>query len=199
LGTILILDEYFSDAKRVLSDSYSPQQELTFEASLACIMKSVTLGGKILVCGNGGSHADSLHFAGELVNYFTRPHRAIPVIALGSNSAVLTAWANDHTYETQFEREVEAFGDSRSVLIGFSTSGKSLNVINAFKKAKSIGMKNIAFTGLTGSKLLYDFVDHVLFASTDVTPRVQETHIVMYHALCAEFENRYQLLEEKLR
>jgi D-sedoheptulose 7-phosphate isomerase len=195
----LILDEYFSDAKRVLSDSYSPQQELTFEASLACIMKSVTLGGKILVCGNGGSHADSLHFAGELVNYFTRPHRAIPVIALGSNSAVLTAWANDHTYETQFEREVEAFGDSRSVLIGFSTSGKSLNVINAFKKAKSIGMKNIAFTGLTGSKLLYDFVDHVLFASTDVTPRVQETHIVMYHALCAEFENRYQLLEEKLR
>jgi D-sedoheptulose 7-phosphate isomerase len=162
-------------------------------------MKSVTLGGKILVCGNGGSHADSLHFAGELVNYFTRPHRAIPVIALGSNSAVLTAWANDHTYETQFEREVEAFGDSRSVLIGFSTSGKSLNVINAFKKAKSIGMKNIAFTGLTGSKLLYDFVDHVLFASTDVTPRVQETHIVMYHALCAEFENRYQLLEEKLR
>ncbi len=199
MGTILILDEYFSDAKRVLSDSYSPQQELTFEASLACIMKSVTLGGKILVCGNGGSHADSLHFAGELVNYFTRPHRAIPVIALGSNSAVLTAWANDHTYETQFEREVEAFGDSRSVLIGFSTSGKSLNVINAFKKAKSIGMKNIAFTGLTGSKLLYDFVDHVLFASTDVTPRVQETHIVMYHALCAEFENRYQLLEEKLR
>ncbi len=195
----MILDEYFSDAKRVLSDSYSPQQELTFEASLACIMKSVTLGGKILVCGNGGSHADSLHFAGELVNYFTRPHRAIPVIALGSNSAVLTAWANDHTYETQFEREVEAFGDSRSVLIGFSTSGKSLNVINAFKKAKSIGMKNIAFTGLTGSKLLYDFVDHVLFASTDVTPRVQETHIVMYHALCAEFENRYQLLEEKLR
>lgn len=194
----MILDEYFSDAKRVLSDSYSPQQELTFEASLACIMKSVTLGGKILVCGNGGSHADSLHFAGELVNYFTRPHRAIPVIALGSNSAVLTAWANDHTYETQFEREVEAFGDSRSVLIGFSTSGKSLNVINAFKKAKSIGMKNIAFTGLTGSKLLYDFVDHVLFASTDVTPRVQETHIVMYHALCAEFENRYQLLEEKL-
>jgi D-sedoheptulose 7-phosphate isomerase len=164
---------------------------------LNCILETLRTGGRILVCGNGGSHADSLHFAGELVNFFTRPHRALPVIALGSNSAVLTAWANDHDFDTQFAREVEAFGDSRSILIGFSTSGQSTNVINAFKKSKSMGMKNIAFTGMSGSELLRDFVDYLLVAASDNTPRVQETHIVMYHAMCAEIERRLFEMERK--
>lgn len=185
------LDAYFNEAKEVLSNSFSESQEKTFEEVLICILDCIAKGGRILVCGNGGSHADSLHFAGELVNFFTQPHRALPVIALGSNSAVLTAWANDHEFETQFAREVEAYGDSKSVLIGFSTSGKSSNVLNAFQKSKSLGMKNIAFTGKGGSHLLKDYVDQMFIVASDVTPRIQEVHIIMYHALCAEIELRY--------
>lgn len=189
------LEKYFNESRTVLEKSVSLEQEFAFESSLNCILDALSTGGRILVCGNGGSHADSLHFAGELVNFFTRPHRALPVMALGSNSAVLTAWANDHVFETQFEREVEAFGDSKSVLIGFSTSGKSSNVLKAFHKGKSLGMKNIAFTGISGSKLLANCVDHLLISASDDTPRIQETHIVMYHALCAEVERRILELE----
>jgi D-sedoheptulose 7-phosphate isomerase len=191
------LEQYFNEARITLTNSLTNEQDECFNSSLNCILETLRTGGRILVCGNGGSHADSLHFAGELVNFFTRPHRALPVIALGSNSAVLTAWANDHDFDTQFAREVEAFGDSRSILIGFSTSGQSTNVINAFKKSKSMGMKNIAFTGMSGSELLRDFVDYLLVAASDNTPRVQETHIVMYHAMCAEIERRLFEMERK--
>ena len=96
------------------------------------LLQAIEGGGTILVCGNGGSHADAQHFAGELVNYFTKAHKALSVITLGTNSAVATAWSNDHGFENQFSREIEAYGDKRSVLLGITTSGKSVNINQAF-------------------------------------------------------------------
>jgi D-sedoheptulose 7-phosphate isomerase len=143
----------------------------------------------ILVCGNGGSHSDAQHFAGELVNFFTREHKALKVIALGTNSAVVSAWSNDHSYEEQFAREVEAYGELGSVLIGITTSGRSKNINNAFTKAQSIGMKTIALTSKKAIKNLTKKIDVVIPVPVDETHKIQECHIVIYHALCIFLES----------
>lgn len=193
----LELDKYLSEALDNVNALAAKNQGGEFESALNCILEAIERGGRILVCGNGGSHADALHFAGELVNFFTKPHRALPVVTLGANSVVSSAWANDHNYESQFAREVEAYGSTESVLIGFTTSGRSRNIIESFLKGRSIGMKVIAFTGLTGGALLADFADHILITPSDSTPRIQEGHIILYHALCAELESRFTNLESE--
>lgn len=191
------LNEYFVNALENISTLTSQSQEDAFESAVRSILEAVKSGGRILVCGNGGSHADSLHFAGELVNFFTRPHKALPVIVLGSNSVVSSAWANDHDYESQFAREVEAYGCNKSVLIGFTTSGRSRNIKKSLLKSRSIGMKTIVFTGLTGGTLLADLADCILITPSDSTPRIQEGHVILYHALCAEIELRLCDLESR--
>lgn len=141
----------------------------------------------VLVCGNGGSMADSLHISGELVSRFKLERQGLPVIALGSNLATLTAWSNDYAYETQFAREVEAFGTEDSVIIGLSTSGNSGNVVAAFETARQKGMKSIALTGQGGGKLA-DLADVLLAVPSGDTPRIQEAHVACYHYLCMEVE-----------
>lgn len=100
----------------------------------------VASGGKILICGNGGSAAESSHFAAELVVRYKRDRRAIPAISLTADSAVITACANDYGYERVFSRQIEALGQPGDVLVAFSTSGKSANVLKAIEKAKVLGM-----------------------------------------------------------
>jgi D-sedoheptulose 7-phosphate isomerase len=152
------------------------------------LLLAIESGGTILVCGNGGSHADAQHFAGELVNYFTKKHKALSVIALGTNSAVASAWSNDHGFENQFAREVEAYGDTNSVLLGITTSGKSLNINRAFEKAKLTGTKTIALTSERAINNLDSNVDLVIPVPADETHKIQECHIVIYHALCIYVE-----------
>ncbi len=141
----------------------------------------------VLVCGNGGSMADSLHICAELVSRFKAERQGLPVIALGSNPATLTAWSNDYAYETQFAREVEAFGTEGSIIIGLSTSGNSQNVIAAFEAAREKGMKTIALTGKGGGKLAA-LADVLLPVPSSDTPRIQEAHVAYYHYLCMEVE-----------
>jgi D-sedoheptulose 7-phosphate isomerase len=160
----------------------------TFQEAIYTLVETLNSGGNILVCGNGGSHSDALHFAGELVNFFTREHRALPVIALGTNGAVSTAWSNDHAFEDQFAREVEAYGGPNSVLIGITTSGKSKNVNNAFTVAKAIGMKCIALTSERAVPNLPKYLDTVLAVPVNETHKIQECHIVIYHAICIAIE-----------
>jgi D-sedoheptulose 7-phosphate isomerase len=160
-----------------------------FKSAANLLLSAVENGKSILVCGNGGSHSDAQHFAGELVNFFTKKHKALKVITLGTNQAVASAWSNDHSFEEQFAREVEAYGESGSVLLGITTSGTSKNVNQAFAKAHSIGMKTIALTSKKAIQNLSNDIDVIIPVPVDATHKIQECHIVIYHALCIFIEN----------
>lgn len=162
----------------------------SFDKAVEIFSETIRSGGNILVCGNGGSHSDSMHFAAELVNYFTIEHRALPVIALGTNGSVATAWSNDHAFDDQFAREVEAYGNSNSILFGITTSGKSKNVNNAFDCAHSMGMRTIALTSKKAIPFLPDNLDNLIAVPVLETHKIQECHLVIYHALCVAIEQK---------
>ena len=180
---------YVKDSISNLEAINNEQFTEVFKSAANLLLSAVENGKSILVCGNGGSHADAQHFAGELVNFFTREHKALKVITLGTNNAVASAWSNDHSFEEQFAREVEAYGELGSVLLGITTSGKSKNVNQAFDKAHSIGMKTIALTSKKAIQYLSDKIDVVIPVPADETHKIQECHIVIYHALCIFIEN----------
>jgi D-sedoheptulose 7-phosphate isomerase len=180
---------YVKDSISNLEAINNEQFTEVFKSAANLLLSAVENGKSILVCGNGGSHADAQHFAGELVNFFTREHKALKVITLGTNNAVASAWSNDHSFEEQFAREVEAYGELGSVLLGITTSGKSKNVNQAFAKAHSIGMKTIALTSKKAIQYLSDEIDVIIPAPADETHKIQECHIVIYHALCIFIEN----------
>lgn len=155
------------------------------------IAERVRNGGKVLVCGNGGSAADAQHFAGELVGRFTKEGPPIPALALTTDTSIITAVGNDYGYEHVFKRQMEAHARPQDVAIGISTSGNSKNVIEALEVARSRGLLTIAMTGQGGGKLAA-LVDHLFAAPSKDTPRIQEVHHLMNHVLC-------ELLEERLR
>jgi D-sedoheptulose 7-phosphate isomerase len=144
-------------------------------------------GSKLIVAGNGGSAADAQHIAGELVSrfYFNRP--ALPAIALTTDTSILTAIGNDYGYEDVFARQVEALGVAGDIFLGISTSGNSPNIVHAAKAAKKKGLKVFAFTGLSGGTLA-SLCDICIKVPSSSTPRIQETHIVLGHLLCAHIE-----------
>ncbi len=162
-------------------------QDARMEQAVDCISQALRQRLPLLVCGNGGSMADSLHITGELVSRFKIERQGLPVIALGSNLSTLTAWSNDYAYETQFAREVDAYGVAGGVLIGLSTSGNSRNVVAAMQAARARGMKTIALTGRGGGALA-SMVDILLEAPSTDTPRIQEVHVAFYHYLCMRVE-----------
>jgi D-sedoheptulose 7-phosphate isomerase len=143
-------------------------------------------GKKILACGNGGSAADAQHFAAELVGRFERERQELPAIALTTDSSILTAIANDYSYEVIFSKQVKALGQAGDILLGISTSGNSGNVIAAINAAHEKGMSVIAFTGKDGGKIakLLKEGDINLCVPADRTARIQETHLLLLHCLC---------------
>ncbi|RKY87720.1 phosphoheptose isomerase [candidate division KSB1 bacterium] len=160
--------------------------------SAEVISRCLKNGGKVLLCGNGGSAADSQHIATELVIRLTSEldRRALPAIALTTNTSILTAGANDYGFEYVFSRQVEAFGKSGDVLIGISTSGNSENVVKAIIAAKKSGLFTIGLLGGNGGKLK-EIVDLSIIIPSDRTTRIQEGHCVVGHILC-------KLIEKKL-
>ncbi|NBU99308.1 MAG: SIS domain-containing protein [Spirochaetia bacterium] len=165
--------------------------EEKLEFAIEKIVSSVSAELPLLVCGNGGSAADSEHIVGELVGRFLKERKAINAISLSSNSASLTAWSNDYDYSTIFERQVEAYGKKGGVLLGISTSGNSKNVILAAKKAKELNLFVIGLTGEGGGLLARD-CDILLDVPSNKTPRIQELHILTYHYLCERVELLYK-------
>lgn len=149
---------------------------------------SFTAGGKLLVFGNGGSSADAQHICGELVGRFLHERRALPAIALSANQAVLTAWSNDYSFETVFSRQIEALGRPEDVAWGISTSGNSPNVVEALKTARKRGLATIGLTGRGGGRMAA-WCDVLMAAPLIETPRIQEIHLITYHAICADVEN----------
>ena len=143
-------------------------------------------GGKVMACGNGGSAADAQHFAAELIGRFERERQELAAIALTTDTSILTAVGNDYSYDEIFSKQVRGLGKKGDILIGISTSGNSKNVVKAIEAAKKRGIKIIALTGNGGGKIasLLDADDVHLCAPSTRTARIQETHLVLLHALC---------------
>jgi D-sedoheptulose 7-phosphate isomerase len=147
-------------------------------------------GGMILVCGNGGSAADSQHFAAEFMNRFRINRRPWPAIALSTDTSVLTSIANDSAFEDVFARQVEALGGPGDVLIATSTSGGAKNVLNALRVARSRGMATVALTGIDGASRLGPEADAMIVVPSRVTARIQEAHEFVYHYIAGAVEER---------
>jgi phosphoheptose isomerase len=148
-------------------------------------------GNKLLMCGNGGSAADASHFATELVVRFAKERRALPAICLVSDSGILTAGGNDYGFDKVFARQVAAFGKEGDVLICFTTSGKSKNVLTALEEAKTRKLKTISFLGRDGGSTA-GMADVDLLVKDDSTARIQEAHQLLIHVLCEIIDVRLE-------
>ena len=157
------------------------------EAAGELLINTLRQGGKVLLCGNGGSAADSQHIAAEFVVRYEKRRQAMAAIALTTDSSILTAHTNDYDFETVFSRQVEALGNDKDCLIAISTSGKSKNILKAAEAAKSKGMVVIGLTGCEGGELSKQATVSVIVPSA-VTARIQEAHILIGHWWCGAIE-----------
>lgn len=145
-------------------------------------------GGKVLLCGNGGSAADSQHIAAEIVGRFKKERKGLPSIALTTDTSILTSVGNDYGYDYIFARQVEALCRPEDVLIGLTTSGNSANVVRAIETANEIGATTIGLTGGSGGKM-NALCTHNIVVPSNVTARIQEAHIFIGHCLCEILES----------
>lgn len=155
----------------------------TIAAAAKMITQALKNGGTVYICGNGGSAADAQHIAGELVGRFTRERKALPAVALSTDTSILTSIANDYSFEKVFARQVEALVRKGDILWAFSTSGTSPNVIAAAESAKERGASVLAFTGKAETPL-ERLADICICADDESTARSQEIHQLAYHIIC---------------
>lgn len=179
------ISKHFDDSAQVKLHSKKELAKPIAEAAQA-IVTCLLNDGKVLACGNGGSAADSQHFAAELVNRFEVERPGLPAIALTTDSSVLTSIANDYDYNLIFSKQVRALGMAGDVLIAISTSGNSANVMEAIRAAHDRGMIVIALTGRDGGTMasMLTAADFHLCVPTQSTARIQETHLLILHCLC---------------
>lgn len=177
-------------------DDLKKTVELFFTASSERLDYVTTLlnecllsGHKVLIFGNGGSASQAQHFAAELVNKFLKDRSPLPALSLTTDTSALTSIANDFSFDLVFSRQIEALGKKGDIAIGLSTSGNSPNIISAFESARKKGLKTIAVTGKSGGKLA-SVCDYLLEVPSDVTPRIQEVHLLILHILAEEIEKR---------
>lgn len=154
------------------------------------IARAFREGRKVLLFGNGGSSTDASHIAAEFVGRYHRDRKALPAIALGTDTAALTCIANDYEYAEIFARQIHALGQKGDIAVGISTSGNSPNVLRGVEAARALGLVTIAWSGHTGGKLAA-LVDYAFVVPSSVTARIQESHITLGHVLC-------ELIEEDL-
>lgn len=151
------------------------------------VVTSIRAGGKLLLAGNGGSAADAQHIAAEFTGRMLYDRDPLPAIALTTDTSALTAIGNDYGFEKAFERQVIALGRPRDVFLGFSTSGNSPNVLRALDAARAKGLVTMGFTGARGGAMARR-CDHLLCAPSDITPVIQQVHMVAAHILCSLVE-----------
>lgn len=162
----------------------------TIEQTALVIVEALRAGRKLLICGNGGSAAEAQHFSGELVGRYRVDRQPLGAIALSTDSSVLTCIGNDFGYEQVFSRQIHALAQPGDVLIGLTTSGRSLNVLLAFQAGRSRGVVTIALTGENG--LAGGEADHVLAVPSALTARIQEEHIAIIHCWCDAIDAAFQ-------
>jgi len=183
-----MLENHFSESNQVLQQfAAEPSSLALVEQAVERIVHCYRTGGKVLIFGNGGSAADAQHFAGELVSrfYFDRP--GLSAFALTTDTSVLTAIGNDYGYDYVFARQVEASAKAGDIVIGISTSGNSPNVLRGFAAAQKIGAFTIGLTGNSGGAMKA-LCELCICAPSSSTPRIQECHLVIEHAICAQVE-----------
>lgn len=176
------ITEMAEDSARVIRESIAENAELLLSAA-RLIAETLAAGGKVLLCGNGGSAADSQHIAAEFVNRFAMERPALAAIALTTDTSTLTAIANDYSFDDVFARQVMALGRPGDLCWAISTSGRSPNVLLAADAACRLGIKVLAFTGGAGLPLS-EKADICFTVKSPHTPRIQEAHITAAHILC---------------
>ncbi len=183
--------------KRHFQDSVETKQRVAvaltprIAAASQLMVESLKQGGKILACGNGGSAGDSQHFAAELIGRFEREREELAAIALTTDSSILTAVANDYSFDEIFSKQVRGLGKTGDVLFAISTSGNSKNVVAAIEAAHLKGMHVVGMTGRNGGKVasLMKSSDVLLNVDSQVTTRIQEVHLLTLHCLCDAIDN----------
>ncbi len=168
--------------------TFTPSNIKILEQMAEEIAKAFKRGNKILLCGNGGSAADSQHIAAEFIGRFAMERKSLPAIALTTDTSILTALGNDYSYEQIFSRQIEGLGKEGDILIAISTSGNSKNVIEAAKKASQMQLRVFGFTGSTGGALK-PLTDLNFSAASAKTPHIQEMHITALHAASEAVEH----------
>jgi len=184
---INLINSYINESveiKKLFLNNNSEELKLIINLIIKCFKNK----NKILVCGNGGSAADSQHFVAELVGRYKKEREALPAIALSTDTSNLTAIGNDYGFKNIFRRQVEALGNEDDILIGISTSGNSENIILAIEEARKKGMKTICLLGKFGGKIK-DLCDLSIIVPSNNTPRIQEVHIMIIHIICEILEN----------
>jgi D-sedoheptulose 7-phosphate isomerase len=181
--------------KDQIRTSYIVKQAILADDALVALIKEVALktievyrnSHKVLLAGNGGSAADAQHLAGELVNrlYFDRP--GLPALALTTDTSVMTAIGNDSSYSEVFARQIQSIGVPGDLFIGISTSGNSANIVRAFDECKAKGIITVGLTG-QGNHKVGQLADYCIKVPSSETPRIQESHILIGHIICAIVE-----------
>ena len=185
------------DAKQYFDNEMSEHQAVAkhvfdslgedFLRMLACWKETVTNGGKIMMCGNGGSASDAQHLATELIVRYTKDRAPIAALALSTDTSALTAVGNDLGFDRLFARQIAALGKPGDMVVAISTSGQSPNIIAALEEARRMGLTAAGFGGRSGGNMV-GLADPLIIAPSDTTARIQEMHILIGHMLCGALE-----------
>lgn len=185
MNSVIRIQRLFADSietKRLAAE----QLPTAIDRAASLLIDCIVQGGKILICGNGGSAADAQHFASELLNRFELERRGLPAIALTTDSSTLTSIANDYRYEDIFARQIRALGRPGDALLAISTSGKSANIVAAVTAAQQQQMTVVSLSGRNGGNVanILTSKDAEIRVTAQVTARIQEVHLLVIHCIC---------------
>ncbi len=183
----MTFDNYLAVGLCLVEETRSAGLDTPVADAINHIVTALSARKPLLICGNGGSAADAMHIAGELVGRFRRERIGLKAIALGTDAAVSTALSNDYAFDSVFARQVEALGEPGGVVWGISTGGNSENVVRALTTGRKMGMSGIALTGTSGGRVSAA-ADIVIAVPSADTPRIQEIHTLVYHHICEQVE-----------
>ena len=178
---------------RIAFEATAPMLSGPFKETLDILETGLRRGGKLMLFGNGGSAADAQHIAAELIIRYKSDRPPISAIALTTDTSALTACGNDFGFEALFERQIAGLGRAHDVAVGLSTSGKSPNVLNGLRQARSMGLLTVGLTGASGGEML-GLCDAAIVVPSSVTARIQEMHIMIGHVWCKALERRLELV-----
>jgi|APSaa5957512535_1039671.scaffolds.fasta_scaffold47627_1 D-sedoheptulose 7-phosphate isomerase len=179
------IEKIFYESSQLIRESAKLSKDIT--KAISEMKNCLEKGNKIIIFGNGGSAADAQHIAGELIGRFQMERNSLPVIALNTDTSILTALGNDYSFEIIFSRQCESLVKKGDLVIGISTSGNSKNVINGLNTSKQNGAVTLALLGNDGGKIK-NIVDISIIVNSNSTPRIQEVHRIIYHIICEQIE-----------
>lgn len=176
------IEKHFLESSSLVKKSLSTLRTAIYKVA-KLIAKTYKVNGKLIICGNGGSAAEAQHFSAELVGRYLKEKKALSAISLTTDTSTLSAIGNDYGFEEIFSRQVKAHASPKDVLLCISTSGNSMNIVNAAKEAKKMGVKVVGLSGNDGGKLK-SFCDINLIIPSNHTPYIQEMHLIIIHTIC---------------